>query len=399
MIINLKISNFYSFAQDNNVSFAMGKKPRASHYDINIGAPNEIRLNKVLAVIGANGSGKTQLVRALPFLAWFITKSARDLNANDEIPFKPHALYDNAPTSFEIEFLLEQSRYRYRLVIKNDVVLHESLHEKTSAQFSYIFVRDKTESGYQYKEKSFFDFSTKQAKQVRQNISLLASAYMHDVQASAKFIQFFTKVAFNVNTIGRKPFKSSDVLECADFVYHKPDIREHIANLLCDMDLGLSNIEYHKKQMLQENGDKSVEVTLPYGVHQADNGEEFNLTFFLESSGTQSAYVLLSRLLPVLQEGGIAVIDELDNDLHPYMLPKILDLFKFKETNPYDAQLLFSCHAVEVLNELAKHQVYLVEKNDLISETWRLDEMEGLRADDNLYAKYLSGSLGAVPNL
>lgn len=399
MIVNFTISNFYSFAQKNNISFALDKKPRNSHYDININAPHEMRLNKVLAIVGANGAGKTQLVRALPFLAWFISKSAREIDSYDEIPLEPHALFDNEPISFEIDFLLNNSLYRYYLVLKNDVVLHESLHEKTSKLFSYVFVRDKTEYGYRYKDKASFGFAAKQAEQVRENISLLSSAYMHDIQASAKFVQFFTKVAHNVNKIGRQPFHSSEVLQCADFVYQQPDLKESITNLLCDMDLGLSNIEYRKKHMLLENSDNSIEVTLPYGVHQSDTGEAFDLTFLLESSGTQSAYVLLSRLLPVLKNGGIAIIDELDNDLHPNMLPKILDLFKFKETNPYNAQLLFSCHAVEVLNELAKHQVYLVEKNNLISETWRLDEMSGLRADDNLYAKYLSGSLGAVPNL
>jgi len=41
----------------------------------------------------------------------------------------------------------------------------------------------------------------------------------------------------------------------------------------------------------------------------------------------------------------------------------------------------------------------LVEKRELVSEAWRLDSMLGLRADDNLYAKYQAGSLGGVPNV
>ena len=104
-------------------------------------------------------------------------------------------------------------------------------------------------------------------------------------------------------------------------------------------------------------------------------------------------------ILPVLEHGGIAIIDEIDNDLHPHMLPKMLDLFKFQHTNPHNAQIIFSCHTPEILNLLKKHQVYLVEKNDLISETWRLDEVIGLRSDDNTYAKYNAGALGAIPNI
>lgn len=43
--------------------------------------------------------------------------------------------------------------------------------------------------------------------------------------------------------------------------------------------------------------------------------------------------------------------------------------------------------------------MYLVEKTDLHSEVWRLDEMSGISVDDNLYAKYYAGALCATPNI
>ena len=107
----------------------------------------------------------------------------------------------------------------------------------------------------------------------------------------------------------------------------------------------------------------------------------------------------MRRILPVLENGGVAIIDEIDNDLHPHMLPHILELFKFQHTNPHQAQIIFTCHTPEILNLLKKHQTYLVEKVDQQSEAWRLDGVTGLRADDNLYAKYMAGALSAVPNL
>ena len=108
---------------------------------------------------------------------------------------------------------------------------------------------------------------------------------------------------------------------------------------------------------------------------------------------------MLERLLTVLNLGGIAVIDELDNDLHPHLIPKILDWFRFEHSNPHQAQLIFTCHTPEILNRLQKHQVYLCEKNDQSSRAWRLDDVVGLRSDDNLYAKYMAGALGAVPEV
>ena len=82
------------------------------------------------------------------------------------------------------------------------------------------------------------------------------------------------------------------------------------------------------------------------------------------------------------------------------MIPPILQLFFDPVTNPKNAQLLFSCHSVDVLNSLDKTQVVLVEKDsECRSSAWRLDEMKGVRRDENLFAKYNAGAYGAVPNV
>lgn len=94
------------------------------------------------------------------------------------------------------------------------------------------------------------------------------------------------------------------------------------------------------------------------------------------------------------------MIDEFENDLHPHMLEPILNLFASTSTNPHGAQLLFTSHALEVLNIVHKSQVMLVEKNEFNeSSSWRLDSVAGIRNDDNFYAKYMAGAYGAVPQL
>jgi AAA15 family ATPase/GTPase len=164
---------------------------------------------------------------------------------------------------------------------------------------------------------------------------------------------------------------------------------------LKEFDLGLSDVQIEQVERLGNDGQPEV-MYLPFGLHQNVEGG-FSLPFLEESNGTQSAFVVLEKVLQVLVYGGMAVIDELDNDLHPHLIPKILDWFRFEHTNPHQAQLLFTCHTPEVLNRLQKHQVYLCEKQQHCSTAWRLDAVVGLRADDNLYAKYMAGALGAVP--
>ncbi|MEQ5801964.1 ATP-binding protein [Halomonas sp. H10-9-1] len=396
MIQTLQFSNFYSFRDDAEVSFEVGRQPAASQYDLSYADGS--RGNKVLAVVGANGSGKTQFLKPLAFLSWFVADSFLNTEPKVRIPFRPHALSPEEPTCFELSFELDEEHYRYRLEINQHHVLHESLHLKTSRLYSYVFVREREEEGYTVKQKGF-GFRSTQARQVRGNVSLLAAAHMHDVPLATSMVEYFRGFSYNLQVTGRAHYDHARLLNSALFFQDHPAMHRRASDLLCRLDLGLEDVELEEVE-ISGGGEHDVEgpLYMPMGIHRSAAGS-FRLPFLDESSGTQSAYVLLHRILPVLEHGGIAVIDELDNDLHPHMLEAFLDLFRFEHSNPHQAQLIFSCHTSEVFNLLAKHQVYLVEKRDLDSEAWRLDDMVGLRADDNLYAKYQSGALGAVPEI
>lgn len=84
MIKSIRLSNFYSFASETEVDFTLGKKPTPSGFDIDLADGS--RLNKIIAVVGANGSGKTQLIKPLAFLSWFVCDSFLE-NAPDNAIF------------------------------------------------------------------------------------------------------------------------------------------------------------------------------------------------------------------------------------------------------------------------------------------------------------------------
>jgi predicted ATPase len=119
-----------------------------------------------------------------------------------------------------------------------------------------------------------------------------------------------------------------------------------------------------------------------------------------ESSGTKQIFILLKTILLVIASGGTAILDEFDVNLHPEVVSALFDLFMQAETNPKNAQLLFSSHSHQILSKLDKYQIVLTEKNNKgESEAWRLDDVSGVRADDNYYSKYIAGAYGAVPKL
>jgi len=395
MIKSIRFSNFYSFVGDTEIDFTLGKKPTPSGFDIDLADGN--RLNKVIAVVGANGSGKTQLIKPLAFLSWFVCDSFLGNDPDSAVFYRPHRLHASEETHIEVDFLLDGVEHRYQLAFEAGQVLREVLLQRTSSQFSYLFRRERNGEGFSFKQKGF-PFPKAQAESIRANASLLAAAHSYDIREAQPFIEYFDRVTSNVNAMGRRHFQHGEVFTAARDYELLPQLKVRMVEAMREFDLGLSDIAIRQREITREDGSTST-LHEPFGLHRNNAGHEFELNFFDESSGTQSTFVLLGKILHALEFGGIAVIDEIDNDLHPHLMPRILDWFRFEHSNPQQAQLIFTCHTPELLNHLQKHQVYLCEKRDQCSETWRLDEIQGLRADDNLYAKYMAGALGGVPDL
>jgi AAA15 family ATPase/GTPase len=393
MLHSYAFANFQSFAERVEVDLTVKRNTTLTDWMVDDVRGN--RVSKLMGVVGHNASGKTALLKPVAFLHWFIAHSFNS-QPDTPIPFTPHLAHINKLSEFECIFDFENILWRYVLEVTPNRVLREALYQKKE-RFNYVFVRewDPKTSGYHIKQQDF-GLPPKIAKKVRQNVSLISWAAQHDVPLAKQFVT--TNIVTNINVVGRMPISDQAIMLAAEYFSDKPEQHNKLNNLLSSWDLGLSEVhlqEIHINPI--EAPDQKTWIAL--GQHKSGD-TLFKLPFHMESSGTQGAFVLLSRLLPILEYGGLAVIDEFENDLHPHMLEPILDLFANPKTNPYNAQLIFSTHAIEVLNLLEKTQVMLVEKDDdCVSTAYRLDTVEGIRNDDNFYAKYMAGAYGAVPNL
>jgi len=139
MISKLTLTNFLSFKTKNEVSFKIDNKDEPTYFDVDI--TNNVRLNKILCVIGAGGSGKTHLLKALTFLTDFITNSSPEQNPN-LIRSEAHMTQQDKPTELQLEFYVGDILYRYELKLFKQLVVREALYKKTSRQFSYVFIRE-----------------------------------------------------------------------------------------------------------------------------------------------------------------------------------------------------------------------------------------------------------------
>jgi len=392
----LRFSNFFSFAEETEVSFVLDARSNGAESSFSSTATDR-RLSKLLAVVGANGAGKTNVIKALDFVCWFVTKSFF-MESGHSLAVKPHAFEASGASRFELEFEAHGKLYRYTLVLNKERVLLESLRLKTSRLFSTLFSREwDAETGKESIKQPNFGLPQKQAEKVKPLTSLISMAEQFGVETAHAIVEVLGRRHSNVGAIGRQAFQAPDVLGAAKFFADSETHRLRMVDLLNQWDFGLKDVRLETLRTMSEG--KEEEVLVPFGIH-SDGEREVKFPMFAESSGTQAAFVLLADLLPILAEGGTVIFDELESDLHPLMLEPILNLFISQKTNPHNAQLIFTCHSVEILNLLKKGQIMLVEKNERCrSEAWRLSDMEGVRADDNFYAKYMAGAYGAVPML
>lgn len=397
MLHSYKFKNFFSFGNEADVSFQLSRQVPES--DLICVSSTGTRLSKLMAVIGPNGSGKTNALKPLAFLRWFVSNSFADNKPGEEIFVEPHFFSDSEDSEFEAVFEIGRKLYRYNLIVNRQRVVHEAVYLKTSKFFSYLFRRDWSEPDEKYViRQQKFGFSPKEAIKVRDNASLVSTAAQYNVPCAQELVTFFKCILTNVDYEGRQYFEAHDVLMATDFFHDFPELKQQMSDLMCRLDLGLAEVAIEKREVTEKSGEVK-EINVPFGIHRS-GAKEKKLPLWQESSGTQRAYVLSQKMLSALTVGGVVVIDEMEADMHPDMLTTLLDLFINPETNPHNAQIIFTCHAHEVLNLLDKSQVLLIEKDkNGISEAWRLDEMQGVRRDDNLYAKYRAGAYGAVPNL
>lgn len=395
MLLAFSLKNFQSFKEQVEISLEQNKnvpEDGRSYFD----EASESRVSKALAVIGPNASGKTTLIKSLAFINWFVKDSFK-AQIDSPIPFSQYFNATELPSEFEARFSLNGKEWKYSLSVDNQRVQSESLYCKESRTFSYVFQRkwNQATSAYDVKQKKF-GMSQKEAEKVRENASLISTAVQYSVPIAEELYRsgFWT----NVYVLGRHHIDDNQIIAASSYYYDNESDRQEMSRLLTSWDLGLHDVRIKKQTITTEKGE-SVEIARPEAIHKID-GIEHSLPLILESSGTQGAYLLLSRVIPALKSGGLVVIDELEADLHPMMLTPILDLFFSSESNPNNAQIIFTCHSIEILHLLHKSQVVLVEKDtNCVSDAWRLDSVKGLRADDNLYAKYMAGAYGAVPVL
>ena len=130
-------------------------------------------------------------------------------------------------------------------------------------------------------------------------------------------------------------------------------------------------------------------------------------------SGIKWLVQRLYFIFDALKHGKLLVLDDLGNGLHPLLVGYIVELFHNPETNPKNAQLIFTTHCTHLLETktflprlvegvFRRDQVWFVEyfHRDKKSHLYPLNVFKEEKGDyKHQETDYLLGCYGAIPFL
>ena len=340
----------------------------------------------VLCIKGANGSGKTQILKALAFLSHFCSSSFSN-SPDEQIGISP--FFDSKePSQFFVEFKIEDILYRYEVESTDEEVIRETLFQ-TKARRTKLFERLGTKLTVRSKSLQALD-----KLKLRKNASIISTAHQYELGVLEKIHGFFNDIYCNVHMGGLREEPLDIGKVCKLLTSHQP-VFDFVRKFIRECDVGISDI--HIGTFKNREGKEEL---FPIFIH-TNAGKDQGVIDNWESSGTKMLFRNLAAYFLTLGKGGLLVVDEFDMNLHPHILPKLVNLFLSSETNRTDAQFLFTTHDSEILNLLGRYRTYLVEKEDNESFAYRLDEIPGdlLRNDRPIRPIYIEGRIGGVPKL
>ena len=395
VITSIGFQNFFSFKDKVTMNFQVNENaPQTDHF----GPCGESgRFSKVSSIFGANASGKTNLILGFEFLQWFISRS---FAYSDEgfAKFAPFETMKKKSSFFEVEFYIENIFYKLSLEIDAERILSETLESRRDTRLIKLYSRQYIQSSNSYIfEAKHIDLENNFIEKVRPNASIISTARQYNHPELTQVRNHWASIYKKSRRINffENEFPLFSFSDASKFYHEHKKYFLKAKEFLKNADLGLSNVEIRTKESEDSRGNKTLQFS-PYGIHK-NKGKIFQLPFLMESGGTQHLYNILSFIFPALTKGSVCLIDEIEHNLHPNILPSIVNLFISPEIK---AQLICTTHMPTLMSDLSKYQIFLVEKNpECESEVYRLDDVEGVRSDDNLLKKYLAGSYGGVPDI
>ena len=396
MLVNFTFKNFRSFRGEMTLSMEATAIQELS--DAVVRSCGEDLL-PVAVMYGANSSGKSNVLKALKAMRDVLLNSVK-LNPKDRLDAEPFSLdltSSFAPTSFEIQFTLNGSKFRYGFDYTSEMIISEWLYEKRPGEREFeLFLR----SGNEFKiSKTRFSEGIGKQDATPANRLFVSLVAQLNGKVSQSILDWFSNIEYMSGMDG-KGYAGKTLRT----IFYQDAGKEDIMNLLNQTHLGFDGISVS----MNIADEDSVDSKTIHNIYD-DNGNIVGKKEFptdkMESEGTKKMIEIAGPIVDAIRLGQILIVDELDAKLHPFLTRKIISMFMDKEFNQNGAQLIFATHDTNLLNiqYLRRDQIWFTEKDKTDStELYSLVEFRDeagnkVRNDRNIEKDYINGRYGAIP--
>ncbi|MDR1230846.1 MAG: ATP-binding protein [Spirochaetaceae bacterium] len=416
MIAEFTVQNYRSFKERHTFSL-VATKSRELLDSNTFEAGDKLRFLKTAVICGANASGKSNFFKALSFFTTFAVYSGPRKQVGDTI--EVDAFYfskqtEHEPSSFELIFFMKNDagknvRYRYGFSVTPKEVITEYLFAIFNVREVALFTRDKQN----ITTTVYFSEGGKIKSATRQNCSFLSVCAQANGEIAVSIVQYFQNMLItsglqnNMNLTKNRFSKSNDEgtsSEVLDFL-HFADIQVKKLHIEREL-ISIAQLPPEFQAFLKSDPQARPPEQTSYffGHTYFDNDKNIDTVLIPEheeSSGTRKLFAYAIPITSALKNGTPLFIDEFDAQLHPLILENIIKLFNSSPKNPKNAQLVISCHAINILtNKLFRRdQIWFCEKDQYgATDLYSLVEYdEPVRSDAAFGKNYLQGKYGALP--
>lgn len=393
MLVSFALRNYTCFRDRQELS--LQATPRSSEvHAFDTGCPQAPRLNRVTAIYGPNGTGKTSLVRALMAVRQLVLGSWRDRQEGDPLPHIPFVFDRDTrtqPSLFEISFIEDGAYYEYRFSHDRQLVHQESLFGWPPGGRKRLLAN----RGWNPDRREYdwaFGHSVTGPKEVWRR-STRANALLVSVAAQLNSPTFIPVVTWFRRLGGLTTGSFTDRITAAA-ILEDGDRKRRVMELLQDSDIAVADLDTRKEG-------RSIRTEFAHAVPGQD--EVHWMALEAESEGTQRVFALAWPLIEAVEQNRVVVVDELDRSLHPILLDSLIQRINSEDPDEDDprrhAQLVATLHdASRLRSAFGRSQVWFTDKSRR-SESATIAPLSASRPrkEEALERGYLDGRYGAIP--
>ena len=431
MILRIIIDNLFSFGKQTEFNMFTNKSQRHLEHKRHIG---KIAYLKMAAIYGANGAGKSNMIKSLGLLQAMV-RAGSVPSFVENLVFKLNKECLDRCSSLAVEFVAEGHIYYYTISFDSTGIYYETLTETLqSGNDRLIFEREFDEG----KENISFYEGYEDSPKNKLFVEMLADKFLGRKEVllhllHEKYEEEFpeTKIAYEwfANTLHVVNGMQAISPSIAHVFGGNEKLLDFCNNVVSKLSTGVEGIKTFKYEVersdknadifdaLENNPDAVIEKFNSYSgeqtsyakegdkvmaevirtKHSDKEGNDVIFTFGMESEGTMRLVDYIPMLSDILKNHAVYVIDEIERSIHPAVIKELIRLIAaYQEMN---GQLVFSTHETCLLDQdiLRTDEIWFAQKNVLGStELYSLSDFN-VHATANVENGYLNGRYGGIP--